>query len=446
MKKRYSAMAFLLAASLVVPATAQAAGPGVSIYWDRSKDSAQIYLTGLTDNITGAELSLTSKQDLSQVAFSAGKDIAYAYAAKENGGMTIYVDSIAPFDTQDGQIYIGDLSVSDNVSFSGISSLITVDDKDASAVYKDVPLRSSESDADVPGDDNGTPEIPGEEEDDSNSDGSNSGGGSSSSGGSSSGNASASTGRPAVTADKTKGSITYLSNGSISIVPKDGYRIEDVLLNGISMGALSHLDNLKSTDTVQVIFAAVKEPAVETPSSSFADVPGSQWYASAVSYVTQKGLFSGVSATEFAPMDSMTRGMLVSVLYRMDGADYKGINPFTDVAAGAWYEKAVGWAYANSVVSGVSATTFAPNTPITREDAAVMLTRYLKNRGISLEESAASFADHSTISPYAKGSVAAMQKVGLLSGDENGNFRPKAQITRAEIASIFMRMCQKYSL
>lgn len=96
MKKRYSAMAFLLAASLVVPATAQAAGPGVSIYWDRSKDSAQIYLTGLTDNITGAELSLTSKQDLSQVAFSAGKDIAYAYAAKENGGMTIYVDSIAP--------------------------------------------------------------------------------------------------------------------------------------------------------------------------------------------------------------------------------------------------------------------------------------------------------------------------------------------------------------
>ena len=431
MKKRYSAMAFLLAASLVVPATAQAAGPGVSIYWDRSKDSAQIYLTGLTDNITGA--------DLSQVAFSAGKDIAYAYAAKENGGMTIYVDSIAPFNTQDGQIYIGDLSVSDNVSFSGISSLITIDDKDASTVYKDIPLQSSESDADVPGNDNGTPEIPGEEEDDSNS-------GGSSSGGSSSGNTSASTGRPSVVTDNTKGNVTYHSDGSISIVPKDGYKIEDVLLNGISMGAVSRLSNLKATDTVQVIFAAVKEPAVETPSSSFADVPGSQWYASAVSYVTQKGLFSGVSATEFVPMDSMTRGMLVSVLYRMDGADYKGINPFTDVATGAWYEKAVGWAYANSVVSGISATAFAPNTPITREDAAVMLTRYLKNRGISLEESTASFADHSTISLYAKGSVAAMQKVGLLSGDENGNFRPKAQITRAEIASIFMRMCQKYSL
>lgn len=439
MKKRYSAMAFLLAASLVVPATAQAAGPGVSIYWDRSKDSAQIYLTGLTDNITGAELSLTSKQDLSQVAFSARKDIAYAYAAKENGGMTIYVDSIAPFNTQDGQIYIGDLSVSDNVSFSGISSLITIDDKDASTVYKDIPLQSSESDADVPGNDNGTPEIPGEEEDDSNS-------GGSSSGGSSSGNTSASTGRPSVVTDNTKGNVTYHSDGSISIVPKDGYKIEDVLLNGISMGAVSRLSNLKATDTVQVIFAAVKEPAVETPSSSFADVPRSQWYASAVSYVTQKGLFSGVSATEFAPMDSMTRGMLVSVLYRMDGADYKGINPFTDVATGAWYEKAVGWAYANSVVSGISATAFAPNTPITREDAAVMLTRYLKNRSISLEESTASFADHSTISLYAKGSVAAMQKVGLLSGDENGNFRPKAQITRAEIASIFMRMCQKYSL
>ena len=195
---------------------------------------------------------------------------------------------------------------------------------------------------------------------------------------------------------------------------------------------------------VEVIFAAVQQPS--TGSTNFSDVPANQWYASAVSYVTQRGLFSGVSETQFAPSQSMTRGMLVSVLYRFNGTSHTGSSPFADVSSNAWYGNAVSWAYANNLVSGVSDTSFAPNTPITREQAAVMLARYLKFSGVALESGTPDFQDTASISGYAKESVGAMQKAGLLSGDNGGNFRPDAQITRAEIASIFMRLCQKYGI
>lgn len=142
----------------------------------------------------------------------------------------------------------------------------------------------------------------------------------------------------------------------------------------------------------------------------------------------------------------MTRGMLVSVLYRFNGTSHTGSSPFADVSSDAWYGNAVSLAYTNNLVSGVSDTSFAPNTPITREQAAVMLARYLKFSGVALENGTPDFQDTASISRYAKESVGAMQKAGLLSGDNEGNFRPDAQITCAEIASIFMRLCQKYGI
>lgn len=238
--------------------------------------------------------------------------------------------------------------------------------------------------------------------------------------------------------------IIASDDGSVSIQPHDGYEVRDVLVNGVSQGPVQQLLHLKSTDVVEVIFAAVQQPS--TGSANFSDVPANQWYASAVSYVTQRGLFSGVSETQFAPSQSMTRGMLVSVLYRFNGTSHTGSSPFADVSSNAWYGNAVSWAYANNLVSGVSDTSFAPNTPITREQAAVMLARYLKFSGVALESGTPDFQDTASISGYAKESVGAMQKAGLLSGDNEGNFRPDAQITRAEIASIFMRLCQKYGI
>lgn len=356
-------------------------------------------------------------------------------------------------ESQNNQIYLGNLTLPDGVSFTGVSKLITLNSKDAATSYTQVSLEDDGSDNsgdNGTGGDNGDNGTGGDNGDNGSNGGGSNGGsnGGSSSGSSSSSSSSSSnsttTGRPVIKGDQTNGMIIANNDGSVSIQPHDGYEVRDVLVNGVSQGPVQQLLHLKSTDVVEVIFAAVQQPS--TGSTNFSDVPANQWYAPAVSYVTQRGLFSGVSETQFAPSQSMTRGMLVSVLYRFNGTSHTGSSPFADVPNNAWYGNAVSWAYANNLVSGVSDTSFAPNTPITREQAAVMLARYLKFSGVALENGTPDFQDTASISGYAKESVGAMQKAGLLSGDNEGNFRPDAQITRAEIASIFMRLCQKYGI
>lgn len=464
MKKKYTLWAGALVASLLMSTTAFAAGPSVIIQRDNDSNHARLYLTGVSDDTTSVEISLKSKQNLENAHFLGAEDLAYSHHIEKDGVLTIYADSLSALESQNDQIYLGNLTLPDGVSFTGVSKLITLNSKDAVTSYTQVSLEDDGSDNsgdNGAGGDNGDNGTGGDNGDNgSNSgggsnNGSGSNGGSSSSGGSSSGgNSSGSssssssnsttTGRPVIKGDQTNGMIIANNDGSISIQPHDGYEVRDVLVNGVSQGPVQQLLHLKSTDVVEVIFAAVQQPS--TGSTNFSDVPANQWYAPAVSYVTQRGLFSGVSETQFAPSQSMTRGMLVSVLYRFNGTSHTGSSPFADVSSNAWYGNAVSWAYANNLVSGVSDTSFAPNTPITREQAAVMLARYLKFSGVALESGTPDFQDTASISGYAKESVGAMQKAGLLSGDNEGNFRPDAQITRAEIASIFMRLCQKYGI
>lgn len=460
MKKKYTLWAGALVASLLMSTTAFAAGPSVIIQRDNDSNNARLYLTGVSEDTTSVEISLKSKQNLENAHFLGSEDLAYSHHTEKDGVLTIYADSLSVLESQNNQIYLGNLTLPDGVSFTGVSKLITLNSKDAATSYTQVSLEDDGSDnsgdngASGDNGDNGTGGDNGDNG--SNGGGSNGGGsngGGSSSGGSSSGSSSSSssssnnsttTGRPVIKGDQTNGMIIANNDGSVSIQPHDDYEVRDVLVNGVSQGPVQQLLHLKSTDVVEVIFAAVQQPS--TGSTNFSDVPANQWYAPAVSYVTQRGLFSGVSETQFAPSQSMTRGMLVSVLYRFNGASHTGSSPFADVSNNAWYGNAVSWAYTNNLVSGVSDTSFAPNTPITREQAAVMLARYLKFSGVALENGTPDFQDTASISRYAKESVGAMQKAGLLSGDNEGNFRPDAQITRAEIASIFMRLCQKYGI
>ena len=470
MKKKYTLWAGALVASLLMSTTAFAAGPSVIIQRDNDSNNARLYLTGVSEDTTSVEISLKSKQNLENAHFLGSEDLAYSHHTEKDGVLTIYADSLSVLESQNNQIYLGNLTLPDGVSFTGVSKLITLNSKDAATSYTQVSLEDDGSDNsgdNGAGGDNGDNGTGGDNGDNgsngggsngggSNGGGSNGGGsngGGSSSGGSSSGSSSSSsssssnsttTGRPVIKGDQTNGMIIANNDGSVSIQPHDGYEVRDVLVNGVSQGPVQQLLHLKSTDVVEVIFAAVQQPS--TGSTNFSDVPANQWYAPAVSYVTQRGLFSGVSETQFAPSQSMTRGMLVSVLYRFNGTSHTGSSPFADVSSDAWYGNAVSWAYANNLVSGVSDTSFAPNTPITREQAAVMLARYLKFSGVALENGTPDFQDTASISGYAKESVGAMQKAGLLSGDNEGNFRPDAQITRAEIASIFMRLCQKYGI
>ena len=452
--------------------TAFAAGPSVIIQRDNDSNNARLYLTGVSEDTTSVEISLKSKQNLENAHFLGSEDLAYSHHTEKDGVLTIYADSLSVLESQNNQIYLGNLTLPDGVSFTGVSKLITLNSKDAATSYTQVSLEDDGSDnsgdngAGGDNGDNGDNGSNGSDNGDNSSNGSDNGdsgnnGGGSSSGGSSSGgssiggsssgsssssssSSSTTTGRPVIKGDQTNGMIIANNDGSVSIQPHDGYEVRDVLVNGVSQGPVQQLLHLKSTDVVEVIFAAVQQPS--TGSANFSDVPANQWYAPAVSYVTQRGLFSGVSETQFAPSQSMTRGMLVSVLYRFNGTSHTGSSPFADVSSDAWYGNAVSWAYANNLVSGVSDTSFAPNTPITREQAAVMLARYLKFSSVALENGTPDFQDTASISGYAKESVGAMQKAGLLSGDNEGNLRPDAQITRPEIASIFMRLCQKYGI
>ena len=186
---------------------------------------------------------------------------------------------------------------------------------------------------------------------------------------------------------------------------------------------------------------------VEGTVSTFTDIAG-HWAKDAIEYVTDKALFNGTTATTFSPNEGMTRGMFVTVLGRMAGADistYNTQSQFADVDSKMYYNAYVNWAAANKIVSGVDASHFNPNALITREQAAVIMDNYLTATGTKVEEtgSAAAFADSASIRAYAKDAVTRMQKAGLLSGKSGNRFDPQGTATRAQVAVIMQNLCEK---
>ena len=173
--------------------------------------------------------------------------------------------------------------------------------------------------------------------------------------------------------------------------------------------------------------------------SGFTDVKSNAWYADSVSYVVSNKLFSGTAATTFSPNSKMTRGMFVTVLGNkkgIDGQTYK--NTFTDVKAGKWYENSVAWAAENNIVKGYSATSFGPENNVTREQMCVLMVNYAKFAGIDLKSKneVTTFADSSKISSWAKEAVETCQAAGLVSGKGDNKFDPQGLATRAEAAVI----------
>ena len=173
----------------------------------------------------------------------------------------------------------------------------------------------------------------------------------------------------------------------------------------------------------------------------FLDVGTNDWFYNDVAYVWENGLMSGTAADRFSPNASTTRAMLVTVLYRMDGSAISSGNaPFTDVPAGSWYADAVSWAAENGIVTGYSASRFAPNEPVTREQVAAILYRYamLCDRDLSPAASLMAFADHASVSGYAREALSWAVGSGLIGGS-NGRLNPSGTATRAEIAAILHR-------
>lgn len=175
--------------------------------------------------------------------------------------------------------------------------------------------------------------------------------------------------------------------------------------------------------------------------ADFADIEG-HWAADAIRSAVSQGLFTGTSATEFSPEASVTRGMAVTVLGRLAGADTDGISSFDDVSSNAYYSGYVAWAEQQGIVSGTSATTFEPAATITREELAVMLTNYIEKTGKTLPSvnEPASYADAGAISSWALDAVNKMQTSGLMTGKEDNRFDPQGILTRAELAVVMQRI------
>ncbi|WP_373164447.1 S-layer homology domain-containing protein [Agathobaculum sp. Marseille-P7918] len=284
------------------------------------------------------------------------------------------------------------------------------------------------------------------------------GGSSGGSGGSSGGGGGTATGTYSV-------SVATAQNGTVSVSPKNaskgatvtvtvtpdkGYELSSLTVtdqNGKAV-TLTEAGNGKYTFkmpdsrvTVKATFTEIGEQPAELP---FGDVASSAWYAEAVRYVYENGMMNGVSANSFGPNATTNRAMIVTILYRLEDTPAASSSGFTDVVSGSYYADAVNWAAANGIVNGVSATSFAPNTAVTREQMAAILYRYAQFKGYSVTASNSlnSYADASQLSSYA---IAAMQWAnaeGLITGSTSTTLNPVGNATRAEVATILMRFCE----
>ena len=176
----------------------------------------------------------------------------------------------------------------------------------------------------------------------------------------------------------------------------------------------------------------------------FGDVKSADWFYNDVKYVYEKGMMAGTAADVFAPNATTTRAMIVTILYRLEGSPaVTGTNAFADVPAGQWYTDAVNWAAANQIVKGTSATTFAPNDSITREQMAAILYRYAQYKGYDVTKKAdlSGYSDNGQVSAYAKDALAWANAAKLINGVTNTTLAPQGNATRAQVSAILHRFC-----
>ena len=189
---------------------------------------------------------------------------------------------------------------------------------------------------------------------------------------------------------------------------------------------------------------------LEGSAPHYEDVPEDAWYYEAVQYTSEHGLFQGITETKFGPHITVPRGMLVTVLYRLEGepAVDGQTQPFTDVDAGRYYGDAITWAANSGVVNGVTDTRFAPEAAVTREQMVTILYRYagLEGADVTAKADLESFPDHDQVKPYARDAFSWAVGAGIIQGNSNGGvttLSPRNSATRAQVAAVLMRYLEQ---
>ncbi len=183
----------------------------------------------------------------------------------------------------------------------------------------------------------------------------------------------------------------------------------------------------------------------EDPCAQYEDVNRKSWYHEGIDYVVKNGIMNGMSPTTFAPNNTLTRGMVVTILYRLAGSPATtGSNPFTDVDLNRYFGTPVLWAVQNEITNGKSATSFDPNGSVTREQLATFIWRFARNQGydVSARKDLSSFPDQADVSNFAKEPMQWAVAVGLIGGVAVSGvdyLKPRDNTTRAQVATILFR-------
>lgn len=253
-----------------------------------------------------------------------------------------------------------------------------------------------------------------------------------------------------VKADKTKAAagdtvtLTAAGEGTLTVTDANG---KTVALTDLGSGKYTFkMPSAKVSVGFKTTADQPCDGGKNCPSAPFTDVDTAKWYHLSVDYVLTHKMMNGVSSRAFAPNANLTRGMLVQILYNLEGKPKGTAANFSDVQADAWYAEAVGWAASNKVVTGYADGTFRPNAAVTREQAAAILYRYAQSKGIDVSvgenTNILSYVDVQQASEYAIPALQWAVGAGVLNGKNGGRLAPTGTATRAEIAAIMQRWCE----
>lgn len=240
---------------------------------------------------------------------------------------------------------------------------------------------------------------------------------------------------------------------TITTKPDEGYQVGKVTVTDKNGDTVKVIDKGNGVYAFTMPASAVSVDVTFVPegqwTNPFVDVPEDAWYYDAVRYVNENGLMAGTSANTFAPDLPTTRGMIVTILYRLEGSpnienEIWGY-PFKDVDANAYYATAVYWARMNGIVAGYSDELFGPNDIITREQMATILYRYSQYKGCDTTAKAdlSKYTDAAQVGSYAVDAIRWANAEGLVNGTSATTLTPKGSATRAQVAVILTRFCEK---
>ncbi|MFQ7139670.1 S-layer homology domain-containing protein [Evtepia sp.] len=235
---------------------------------------------------------------------------------------------------------------------------------------------------------------------------------------------------------------------TLTPVPDQGFALDTLTVTDRFGDAVRVTEQADGTHTFTMPNGQVTVTATFTETAPeplpFTDVAEGDWFYDAVRYAYENGLMDGVGGNRFAPNSATTRAQLVTILYRLEGQPaVSGDLPFTDVETGTWYTNAVLWAAQNNIVNGVSDTEFAPGDDLTRQQLVTILYRYAEAKGYDVSASAdlSGYPDAGQVQDYAQPAMAWAVAEGIVEGMD-GNLNPAGNASRAQIATILMRFCE----